>query len=334
MDSRAIIIDKEPDISVIIPSYNSEKTIEYALSSLEKQTYDNFEVILINDGSEDNSDKIIKGYLRNSGIKCNYIIQENSGVSVARNVGLTNAKGKYIMFLDADDVYHKDFIKILSDSLKQNDVDSAYCCYSRNFEKLYSDTKEICIKNVILKEHTELMNSFMYRKGPCGFTTFIYKKSIIDKYNVSFTQYAKYGEDLEFTWKYLSHCKIGAFVNIPLYGYYDNPNSAVNNISWGITEALDSVQRVENYFKEQNNTFYEDFKEYMTGRTLLAILKDFSKYKRKDLFERVVLEYNPKIYISRLISTSNMLIKILGVLFIISPRLFYWLIQLVVLLKL
>ena len=317
-------IEKDPLISVIIPCYNSEKTIKHTLSSLEKQTYDNFEVILINDGSKDNSDEIIKNYLSRSNIRCNYINQENEGVSVARNVGLKRAKGKYITFLDADDIYNQDFIKILTMLLNENEADTAYCCYSRDIKKIYRYTVEQYEKESALQNYSELMSNFMYRNGPCAFFTYIYKKSIIDEYNINFTENVKYGEDLEFTWKYLSHCKNGVFVNKHLYGYYDNPFSAVNNVNWNMTDALKSVKRVEEYMKKQNNPFYLNYKNYMYCRTMIAILKDFSIAKRLDLFERFIYEYNPKQQINKMVN-QNFRIKILGNIFVVNSKMFYYL---------
>lgn len=130
-----------PTITVIIPCYNVESTIERTLDSLSEQTYRSFELLIINDGSKDNSNKIIESYLKNSNFNYRYIDQKNAGVSVARNVGLANARGRFITFLDADDIYHRYFLEILSEAVTIDDNDTAYCCYSRNVEKLLNDTR-------------------------------------------------------------------------------------------------------------------------------------------------------------------------------------------------
>ncbi|PKC52446.1 nucleotide-diphospho-sugar transferase [Rhizophagus irregularis] len=97
-----------PSVSVIIPVYNRENKIKIALESLINQSYQNFEAIIIDDGSTDQTAKVIKEY------NCSnfrYVYQENSGVSVARNKGIAESKGEYICFLDSDDFYEPTFIE-------------------------------------------------------------------------------------------------------------------------------------------------------------------------------------------------------------------------------
>lgn len=319
-------IKNEPYISVIIPCYNAEKTIEKTLNSLEKQSFVDFEVVIINDGSKDSSDSIIKKYIENSNLEINYIIQENAGVSSARNVGLAMARGKLITFLDSDDIYHRDYIKILSQSLDRNNTDTAYCCYSRNVGDLYNDANDKYVYDSIVFYHNELMSNFMHRKGPCGFFNFIYKKSIIVDHGIKFTLNTKYGEDLEFTWKYLSHCEKGVFVDIELYGYYDNPDSAMNNVKWSMVEVLSSIKRVEEYLKYRKDSFYPEFCSYMYDRTVWAVLKDFSRSSQKDLYYKLAKDIDAKKSMQNISKNStDIRIKISALMFCINEDIFYYL---------
>lgn len=321
--------DKKYLVSVIIPCYNAQSNIEKTLKSLEKQSYKNFQVVIVNDGSTDDSDNIIRRYMEKTMLNIDYIIQSNGGVSVARNTGLNASTGKYIMFLDADDIYHADCIGTLCSAIESSNTDVAYCCYTRNIDDLY---KELPSENKIFYDlklnHMELLDNFMYRKGPCGFFNYIYKKSIITKYNILFTTSAKYGEDLEFTWKYLSHCKDGIFIDRNLYGYYDNPYSAVNTISWNNTDVIYSMNRVGMYLRENKDEFADIFMEYIPDRTIWALLKDFAKAKRKDLFDRLIIEQDTKKSMSNMkYNAPNKLIKISAAIFCISPKLFYFIIK-------
>lgn len=325
MDDKKSQSSAEPLISIIIPCYNSEKTIETTLQSLEKQSYSNFEVIIVNDGSKDSTDKIIRSYMSNSRLKFKYKKQENLGVSNARNTGLEYANGKYVVFLDSDDIYHCSFVTILTETLEKLDVDTVFCTYSREIVML-SIQKNIKNYNVESFNSKQLMECLMYKSVPMGFFTFIYKKSIIDIYNIRFTPKAKYGEDLEFLWKYVSHCKNGAAVNKALYGYYDNPASVVNTVDWGKLDLLDSVTRIEAYLKDINSDFYMTYRSYMYARTMWAVLKTFACAKRKDLFYRLTKELDTKSHMKKLLNTQNLLIRITSVVFVISPQLFYWLI--------
>ncbi|WP_455684658.1 glycosyltransferase family 2 protein, partial [Thomasclavelia sp.] len=89
-------------VSIVVPMYNVEKKLERCLDSLECQTYENIEVILINDGSPDNLEKICLRYIRKDN-RFNYYRKKNGGLSSARNFGISKAKGKYIYFIDSDD---------------------------------------------------------------------------------------------------------------------------------------------------------------------------------------------------------------------------------------
>ena len=90
-------------VSIIVPFYNAEKFLDKCINSVLKQTYDNYELILVNDGSTDGSQKICEKYCNTSENKIRYIYQNNAGVSSARNKGIDSAKGEFITFVDADD---------------------------------------------------------------------------------------------------------------------------------------------------------------------------------------------------------------------------------------
>lgn len=107
--------------SIIIPVYNVEQYIEKCLESLKNLKYDNFEAIIVNDGSKQNEEKIIKKYLKDK--RFIYIKKENGGISDARNVALDKATGDYLMFLDSDDYLEKDALNKLDKALKKNKVD-------------------------------------------------------------------------------------------------------------------------------------------------------------------------------------------------------------------
>lgn len=109
-------------ISIIIPVYNKEKYLDKCIKSAVNQDYKNIEIIIINDGSEDNSEQIISKWLKKD-YRIKYLNQENKGVSYTRNRGLLSANGDYIFFLDADDYLEKNAISVLVDYIKKSNVD-------------------------------------------------------------------------------------------------------------------------------------------------------------------------------------------------------------------
>ena len=131
-------------VSIIIPCYNVEKFIINALDSIFVQEYQNVEVLCINDGSLDKTMELINKYKKNNN-KVKLITKENGGVSSARNVGLDNATGDYILFLDADDQFGPNCIKILVEAVENNNVDTAFGFWSINKEDLNLKEKYLII---------------------------------------------------------------------------------------------------------------------------------------------------------------------------------------------
>lgn len=118
---------EKANISVIIPCYNAEKTIINCLNSLAKQTFTDFEIILVDDGSTDQTKNLINNYFLKTQMNVKYVYQPNKGVSDARNKGLTLSNGKYIVFLDSDDVYYEDFLSTLFKTIEEKNVDTVFC---------------------------------------------------------------------------------------------------------------------------------------------------------------------------------------------------------------
>ena len=122
--------------SVIIPAYNAEKSIERSISSVLDQSYESFEIIVVNDGSTDNTEEIIKR-LNNDKIKI--ISQKNQGVSVARNVGIKNSNNTYICFLDADDAWLPNHLEVLSNLIEKYKNESFFVT---GYKMLFLDGRE------------------------------------------------------------------------------------------------------------------------------------------------------------------------------------------------
>ncbi len=316
---------KDDLVSVIIPCFNSEKVILNALNSLYIQTYKNIEIIIINDGSKDNTVDVINKYLETRILNVNIISQNNEGVSVARNRGIEAAKGQYIVFLDSDDMYSSDFIFDLTYCINKYNADTAYCFWTNSIEKL---EKDVAKEEYILSD-IDIMKSLMYNiPKKISFSNFIYKKDIIDKYVVTFPKDIKYGEDNEFLWKYLTHINKGILLNKKMYWYYENPASVMHKISWDNTMALMAVKNIANYLKKNKHPIYDEYCSYLPIRTCWAIAKEFARYNEKKLFDRLVLEENLSVQMKKLNKAQNKLLRISSIIMSINPSFFFIVIRL------
>ncbi|WP_313374735.1 glycosyltransferase family A protein [Chishuiella sp.] len=225
-------MENKIDLSIIIPVYNVEKYILNCLKSIYSNINHNliFEVILINDGSTDNSLKLLQDFIN----EFNYnnlklISQENKGASEARNKGLDNSKGENIWFIDADDYIEKDSLSTIENHLKSSDSN-----YVLKFSYNVINNDEIIKNNYDYLKETPLYfegYEFVLRHKPSFLWTTILKRSVIEQYDLRFIKGIKNIEDLEFNTRYFYyHYKVKQIDKV-LYNYVDNGNSTSRFIS-------------------------------------------------------------------------------------------------------
>lgn len=313
-----------PAISIIIPAYNCAKYIINTLDSIRNQAFKNYEIIVVNDGSNDNTSEVILEYIKRHNLNIKFIEQQNAGVSVARNKGIENSSGKYIIFIDADDVVHWQYLQILYSVVENENVDTAYCSYLRDVNKILINDNKIENYKYSTLTNFLLLNDFLFNKHVSAFWCYIYKTEIINKYSIRFTKGIKFGEDREFTWKYLAHCTSGVPIELQLYGYRDNPDSTVKNVNWEKTHLLDAVKRVGQYLRENNNEFVDIFERYCYARTFWAVLRTYAQAENRELFFRVINTFNGKAQFKKLLYFPDVRIKITAILFLMHPLFFYY----------
>ena len=210
------------NISVIIPIYNAADYLEKCISSILGQTYQEFELIIVNDGSTDHSLEVLQNLLpQNENIKI--ITQNNQGVSSARNTGLVHATGKYLAFIDSDDYVDQDYLKTLFEATNKETIDWVLSGTS------YYQESEI-IRVVTMPEDiwntSELDNKYRYIDNTTSIHGKLYKKDIIEKHNLRFDTSMSFAEDRDFNVEYIKSMQFAH--NIPYVGYTyctDIPNS-------------------------------------------------------------------------------------------------------------
>lgn len=216
-------------ISVIIPIYNGEKFIKCITDALQKQTYTNLEIIVIDDGSKDDSLRLCH-QLMDSDERFHIFHKENGGVSAARNYGKEKAMGKYIAFIDVDDYIFPDYFAYLHELIRKYDADMSCCNYYKMWdtEKIPSlkyDEKEI----VFTAE--ESLQDFLYNKSITGYPFLkLYRKDIVDQ--IVFPTNMHYGEDIFFNFHALQKCRSVVYGTKALYIYIQNDLSATHNFNY------------------------------------------------------------------------------------------------------
>ena len=212
---------KEPIISVIMPVYNVEQYLPQCLDSILAQTYGNFELICVDDGSTDGSGNVLEKYaVEDARIKV--IHQKNGGVSAARNSGLKIACGDYIYFMDSDDVIRPEWFERAAAIIAENEPDCLMCNYVEMTDYIPFEDVLPYIKAQKIKNPFEV---FILRKSliDASVCNKMYKATLLGKQ--VFTQDIVYAEDLWFNLEFLAKAQTFYYLPQPMYGYIRHENS-------------------------------------------------------------------------------------------------------------
>jgi len=252
-------------VSVIIPVYNVEEYLPKCLDSLINQTLKDIEIILVNDGSPDNSQLIIDNYKKKDK-RIISIIKENGGQGSARNLGLTKAKGEYIAYVDSDDWVEKDMLEVMYNKAKEQDLDIVICGY----KNVYKDKEEeVLIPKYLLTDTLADKNSKIF--NTISPWSKIYKREFLINSKVFFEENKVWYEDFAYSVKLLSSTSKIGIVNKPLYDYLIRENSTMNNTK--ILKNLDILLAVDDiiaYTKKKKiyKKYYPEI-EYMAIENVL-----------------------------------------------------------------
>ncbi len=336
-------------ISVIIPVYNAEKYLEESVNSIiSSSVFYELEVLLVDDGSKDDSGAICDGFSQKyENIRTFHI--ENGGVSNARNVALSQAKGEYITFCDADDYYINDILSVALHKLNETDSDLLFFEYlNENEDKSYSRVMYPFEKNTVLKE-TCNSDFFRFMLGETRFNSLwnkIFKREIITKNSILFNKEQRRGGDRDFVVHFLAKCETAFYipeagyfyryvktsiVNKPRTDHFDNIHTAYkfkvemapefNVTSEELREVLEPAI-VKQIISRAFSSAEYDFKHFsVTMQTLfdneelMRIMRRNDKIKFKnsayEIIRRVILKKNLVAcwMIVKILSTANRLVR-------------------------
>ena len=251
-----MIENKLPQISIIVPIYNVEAYLDNCITSIINQTFTDLEIILVNDGSTDNSGKICD-YYANKDSRIMVIHQTNRGLSEARNIGIRIAKGTYISFIDGDDYIHPQMLEIQHYFLSQSH-DSSFSIIREiitynKVQQIFNEFNVNTASTYILTKD-ELMKC-LYGNSPNIYTGFLanvvhcklYKSSIIKE---TFFQNFKISEDTEYNSRLYLKCTNAIFIDLPMYYYIQRETS----LSYQPLSSINHINRINMYYKCLCNT--------------------------------------------------------------------------------
>ena len=270
-----------PKVSVIVPIYNVEKYLEKCINSLLSQTLEDIQIILVNDGSKDNSGNIAKECEKNNKNRIIYVEKENGGLSDARNYGLKYATGDFIAFLDSDDYIEKNAYEEMYNKAIEENADYVECDFIWEFPNKIRVDKQYPYKNK--KEMLSFVRVVAWNK--------LIKRQLITDNNLEFPKGLRY-EDVEFTYKLIPFINKFAYVDKPFIHYVQREGSIANVQNERTAEIFTVLDNVIEFYKK-NNIYekYRDELEYNYARYLLcSSLKRMCKIKDKSIREKLLTE--------------------------------------------
>jgi glycosyltransferase involved in cell wall biosynthesis len=295
-----------PAISVIIPVYNTEKYLPRCLDSVLAQTFKDFEIICLNDGSADNSAKILSDYAQKDP-RIKIITQTNQGLSEARNVGIKFAKGQYISFVDSDDSIHMQLLEICDYFIKKHNADLVCFGYSHDHKVISENNYIISCKNIKFRKTNEPLFCFENGGESCISSlacTKIYKSELL--LNERFIPKI-YAEDLPFNLLFLKKQPKTVILYKPLYYYRVNELGIRNTVGLykktnDIFKCLDEIELKYKDAPEREKrhlakrVFFARFKELykdinackdlpLKNELFKNLAKHIAEYKQKNLFK-------------------------------------------------
>lgn len=263
---------QKPLVSVIVPIYNAQNNIVRCVESIRRQTYENLEILLLNDGSKDVSYPVCE-MLSKADARIVLIDKENSGVSATRNLGMRMARGKYLQFVDADDTLEPFATELLVQRAEDNNADLVIAAYNRIVP--YKPKKEAKLDPLLpnkKKQLTEQLAKFQtFGFLPMGFMTKeefacglmqepasfyygvmwnkLYRADLVRAHtDVRCSEEMTWSEDLYFNLTYIRYAERFFALTTPIYNYYDNPGSAVHLTK--VCTAITARTALFSYYKE------------------------------------------------------------------------------------
>ena len=262
-------------VSIIVPIYNVESYLDECIHSIVKQTYTDWECILVNDGSTDKSGEICDTWAKKDQ-RLNVIHQTNQGVSSARNKGIQYAKGEYITFIDSDDWIEDDYIETLTKEIAKNSSELIVSGVIMNFKNgdtaIYTPEHYLSfdLNEENIRHFIELNEKYLLYSPYAN----LYHNKIIKGHDIKFKKDLSYGEDLLFNYQYLEHVKTITCINKSCYHYRISGNNTLSGKLRYDQFKTDYAQwQVLKFFYQRKNIWNKEAK-ILIYRRLWGIIYD------------------------------------------------------------
>ena len=294
------IMNKQPKVSIIVPAYNVKKYITKTLNSLLKQSFSDYEVLIVDDGSTDGTNDIVKKYLSDKRFKL--IETANRGVSSARNAGFFKAAGDFICFIDGDDWWDPDFLRKMLYEIESTDTNVCYC----NYYGIEDSGRMLRIVRLGYA-HKNILLSYLKSIPPLPMGAMIFRRAFLSEKRILFTPGCTYAEDVEFIIKALITGTISSVSATLMYWVRRKTSAIATNLK--IKDIYDAFIRSERFIAANiNDKSLADtcISELMFHRLPVEFARvgyvghfrkipEIKEVMKRGLFKEVIASFRPRI---------------------------------------
>lgn len=309
-------MEQLPLVSVVMPVYNVEKYIEDSVRSVLRQTYKQLELIVVDDGSQDNSINKAKRLLETSQLRYQIISQKNSGLGAARNAGLKASNGEWVIFLDSDDM------------LSDNGIEHMVSVISQNIDMIFCDVNSISSSNeaIIKCESCEpeyisckdLQLLFLKREKVVLAPGTLFRKNYLMENNLFF-ETIPWSEDQHFIWRVLYHIAGACYLSEPIYQYFHRPGSIMTaSKSKAMEKSYKSICELSEYY---GNGDY--IGQYIVPRWVMGTMNASAKLLSYSDWNSLWNEVEASRHFHRLKTFPETKVRIISFIGCISPKIYY-----------
>lgn len=310
-------------ISIIVPVYKTEKYISNFIKSIIYQTYKNFELILVNDGTPDNSIKVAEELLKDSDVEYIVVNKENGGQSTARNAGIAKAIGKYLVFLDSDDVIQKDYLEVMYNAILLSKAEICICDLKYVKDKnIFEETERTEKKEI--KSGKDFFEDFIMHRITIGPISLMIEKEILDKLSLRFNENSRYSEEFIFITQLLYNTEKVVHVKEQLYNYCLRKGSVSTGANIDkIINGFSEIEKASKIYADNISESDKLYNRFAHARWMLGTARFTAANMKYEDYKILLTKLNAREYIKKLYKFPSLKIKLASILFCVSMRMFY-----------
>lgn len=306
-------------VSIIVPAYNSAKYIVETLRSLVNQSYKDTEIIVVNDGSKDETSLVVKSFFKGDDADWKLVEKSNGGQASARNAGVKAANGDYLIFIDSDDFISPNYIERMLGAVTKYDADFSGCAYQRVGDDNLDKEPEYDNGDKAFPSE-ELKMKYLHRRIQLIAPAVLIKRSIFSK--ISFDEKCPYDEDGLFVWALLFNSSKGVYCDTPMYNYRVRKGSIMHTLTpQSCMASIECYRRACEDFsviENDSDVLALIFPNYViSSMHVLAKCVDFKQFK--SAYKAISTQG-----MKHLILDKDLKLSLFALLYQISPRLFHF----------